>query len=293
MADGVSPTGERAVVNGADTVPALRASIPDAGNLALWKAVEKTDPRHTKKVNQRGGFTAISAHYQVLQATEQFGPVGIGWGYVNHPPIWQDDLVIVPVTIWHGSRDNSFGPVYGGAEWRSKGRLDSDAPKKAATDGLTKALSHLGFNADVFLGRFDDNKYVEQLEAEFAASERDGGHSQDGAVSSRPAKKPSPPRPDPRTKLEGPYPSWTGMMAAHKELDRDLRSFGDSEEFEATLASDDVQALKVQLLRYAPWTVSADYELPADVPEQFEPLSVLVTARRSDFAILEQLKEPA
>jgi hypothetical protein len=29
------------------------------------------------------------------------------------------------------------------------------------TDGLTKALSHLGFNADVFLGEFDGNKYTD------------------------------------------------------------------------------------------------------------------------------------
>jgi hypothetical protein len=43
---------------------------------------------------------------------------------------------------------------------------DTDAYKKASTDGLTKALSHLGFNADVFLGQFDDNKYVEGLKKE-------------------------------------------------------------------------------------------------------------------------------
>jgi hypothetical protein len=40
------------------------------------------------------------------------------------------------------------------------GKVDEDAPKKAMTDGLTKALSHLGFNADVFLGKFDGNKYT-------------------------------------------------------------------------------------------------------------------------------------
>lgn len=144
-------------------------------NLRIWRAVEKTDPSHTKKVNQRGGFTAISAHYQVMRATEQFGPVGEGWGYVNGNPIFADGLVIVPVTIWHGSRDNTFGPLYGSAELRdSKGRLDGDAPKKASTDGLTKGLSQLGFNADVFLGKFDDNKYVADLTKEFgeAASPR-------------------------------------------------------------------------------------------------------------------------
>ena len=113
-----------------------------------------------------------------MRATEQFGPVGIGWGYENGAPIFHETLVIVPVTVWHGDRSNTFGPVYGGAEWRSGNRVDSDAPKKAATDGLTKALSHLGFNADVFLGRFDDNKYVEELRREFA-----GGQGEERTVS--------------------------------------------------------------------------------------------------------------
>lgn len=138
-------------------------------NMRIWNAVEKTDPAHTKKVNQRGGFTAISAHYQVMRATEAFGPVGIGWGYETGTPFMLDTLVVVPITLWHGQRDNTFGPLYGSAELRdSKGRLDQDAPKKATTDGLTKALSQLGFNADVFLGKFDDNKYVAQITQEFS-----------------------------------------------------------------------------------------------------------------------------
>lgn len=140
-------------------------------NTTIWDQVCKTDPRHTKKVNQRGGFTAIDAHYQVQRATEVFGPVGIGWGYINGEPIFKDSLVFVPVTLWHGDRSNSFGPIYGGAEVVSdKGRTDNDALKKASTDGLTKALSHLGFNADVFLGKFDDNKYVQDMAREFAAA---------------------------------------------------------------------------------------------------------------------------
>jgi hypothetical protein len=138
-------------------------------NLSIWNAVSKTDPSHTKKVNQRGGFTAISAHYQIMKATEQFGPLGTGWGYTASDPLLLDGVVTVGVTLWHGDRQNTYGPVWGGADLKdSKGKLDSDAPKKAGTDGLTKALSQLGFNADVFLGRFDDNKYVAQLEREFS-----------------------------------------------------------------------------------------------------------------------------
>lgn len=141
-------------------------------NLRIWSAVEKTNPAHTKKVNQRGGFTAISAAYQIMAATEQFGPIGIGWGYTSGEPIIIDTLIVVPVTLWHGDRSNTFGPMMGCEEWKDKnGRLDSDAPKKATTDAITKLLSQLGFNADVFLGKFDDNKYVQQMEREFAAKD--------------------------------------------------------------------------------------------------------------------------
>jgi hypothetical protein len=138
-------------------------------NLRIWSQVEKTDPNHTKKVNLGHGFTAISAAYQIKRATETFGPVGEGWGYDAGEPIFHDLMVFVPVTLWHGDRAHKFGPMFGGAEWKSqKGRIDSDALKKATTDALTKLLSQLGFNADVFLGLFDDNKYVAELKAEFA-----------------------------------------------------------------------------------------------------------------------------
>ena len=131
-------------------------------NMKLWDSVQVTDPSHTKKVNQRGGFTSISAHYQVMRATEVFGPVGTGWGYDCGEPIFHGPFVIVPVMIWYGERSKRFGPIYGAAEMMGS-RPDSDAPKKAMTDALTKALSHLGFNADVFLGKFDDNKYVAEV----------------------------------------------------------------------------------------------------------------------------------
>src|SRR5687768_3749197 len=118
-------------------------------NLRIWSKVEKTNPAHTKHVNQRGGFTAVSANYQILAATEMFGPIGIGWGYTTGDPIVVETLLFVPVTLWHGSRENTFGPMLGCEEWKDKnGRIDSDAGKKATTDAITKLLSQLGFNAD-------------------------------------------------------------------------------------------------------------------------------------------------
>lgn len=143
--------------------------------MKIWDQVAVTNPAYTKKVNQRGGFTAISAAYQIMRATETFGPIGEGWGYDAGEPIFQEGLVFVPVTLWFEARTNVFGPMFGGAEWKSNGRLDSDALKKATTDALTKLLSQLGFNADVFMGKFDDNKYIAEVKAEFAEPKKTVG----------------------------------------------------------------------------------------------------------------------
>jgi hypothetical protein len=229
-------------------------------NLRIWKAVEKTNPAHTKKVNQRGGFTAISAHYQIKSATEQFGPLGEGWGYTSTDPILLDGIVTVGVTLWHGTRENRYGPVWGGADLKdSKGKLDSDAPKKAGTDGLTKALSQLGFNADVFMGRFDDNKYVAAMEREFAQQEREEA-------------------PAARTKLAGPYTSKTALWAAVKAFDREVRSCGDIDQLDALLETADTKALLEQCGRDAPQLLDTGEGLPAE----FVPINKLIAMFRAE-----------
>jgi len=49
----------------------------------------------------------------------------------------------------------------------AKTKVDSDFAKKIETDTLTKAISKLGFNADIFMGKFDDLRYVEEMNEEF------------------------------------------------------------------------------------------------------------------------------
>lgn len=151
-----------------------------SNNMDIWNQVAMTDPRHTKKVEFGRKFTAIDAHYQVMRATEVFGPVGKGWSYqVQHGvlELKSEVLSVADVTIrWrNGSQSwHEFGPVRGMCPLVSnKGKLDDDAPKKAMTDALTKALSHLGFSADVFLGKYDDNKYISTVKAEFQKRELD------------------------------------------------------------------------------------------------------------------------
>ena len=135
-------------------------------NMKLWNSVETTDPKFTKKVNQRGGFTAIGAQYQLRTATETFGSFGTGWG-VRSEEIerWEDvGLAVYKAHLWYktGDKIHEF-PIHSSIKYHSNGRVDDDFMKKVATDALTKGLSKLGFNADVFMGMFDDNKYVNKL----------------------------------------------------------------------------------------------------------------------------------
>jgi hypothetical protein len=147
-------------------------------NLAIWNAVQTTDPNHTKVVEFGRKFTSIDAHWQVMQATKQFGPIGLNWGYkAEHSTLTLDDnniLAVCDITIWWRSETsrNEYGPVRGMTElWHTaksgKQQLDEDAAKKSMTDALTKGLSHLGFSADVFLGLFDDNRYVQKMKTRF------------------------------------------------------------------------------------------------------------------------------
>ena len=136
-------------------------------NMKIWDQVCQTDPKYTRKVNQRGGFTAIGAQSQVQKATEIFGAMGTGWGIEEERIArWREEgLVVYQATLWYLSNDKSeqYIPIHSAIKYNVSGRVDDDFFKKVATDALTKGLSKLGFNADVFLGMYDDNKYVNSL----------------------------------------------------------------------------------------------------------------------------------
>lgn len=142
-------------------------------NLDIWNALYATDPAHTKKVSQRGGFTAVDAYHQIERMTKHFGPVGSGWGWKVQEQGTLGSAVWVRILFWwcfthQPDPEVHQYQVYGGAKWQSsKGEMDPDeAYKKALTDALTKAMSYLGMNADIFQGRFHDNKYVQERTVE-------------------------------------------------------------------------------------------------------------------------------
>lgn len=136
-------------------------------NLDLWNKVCETNPNHTKQVNFGRKITAIDPYRQVMNATAEFGPVGEGWGWrVSETKFLPTNEVAVLIEMWHGDCQNTF------CQWgqnslyidKAETKKDTDCMKKATTDGITKCLSFLGFNADIFLGKFDDNKYVQAMQ---------------------------------------------------------------------------------------------------------------------------------
>ncbi len=151
----------------------------------LWDDVSTTDPKHTTKFERGGGFrgTAINATWLEQQATAHFGPKGIGWGVevedekfiTGHMLNERDNAIIhvVRIRLWY-IYESVRGEIvqYGQTTMVGSNKYgaftDEEAPKKSLTDATTKALSGLGFSADVFLGLYDDNKYVAEVAKQFA-----------------------------------------------------------------------------------------------------------------------------
>lgn len=147
-------------------------------NLELWEKVCKTDPSHTEAANVRGNkITAISPQYQIMLATEQFGPYGLSWGFkdiqLDFSMVEKIGIVVFKGEFFYSTascKRDSF-PIISSISAYKDGAMtkpDADFAKKVETDALTKALSKIGFNADVFMGLYDDHKYVAQMQAEFS-----------------------------------------------------------------------------------------------------------------------------
>jgi hypothetical protein len=148
-------------------------------NTALWDRVCKTDPKHVKPITgKQYSGNSPKPYYIVRRLTEEFGPVGTGWGFDIVSERFErlsetDVLHVAKVEFWYGADRKSFQQMgqTKAAYMTSKGTLlvDEDAPKKSVTDALVKCASYLGFAGDIFMGQWDDSKYVEGLRKEFAA----------------------------------------------------------------------------------------------------------------------------
>lgn len=193
-----------------DTIKQQDASSQN--NLRIWKQVQRTDPRFTKPLDGVGFTgTSINSTYMFMRATEIFGALGKGWGYqvleeklVNGIPLLEpivdnhykqigsrflrdaDGSLIyeqnhsIKILFWYvidGERAEIES--YGATPYRYKTKhgikTDGEAIKKSLTDAIKKALSMMGFSADVFMGMHDNPEYLFDNKIEFdikAASDK-------------------------------------------------------------------------------------------------------------------------
>lgn len=151
-------------------------------NLSIWEKVQKTNPKHTKQANVGGRtMTSINPTFQIKQATQIFGAYGCGFGLENtnfeYKEFGTTTLLILHCDFFYKVDDTKHSfPLSGAIKMAyvsGKGReiIDDDAHKKIETDLTTKALSKLGFSADIFMGKYDDVKYMNDIIKEFQEEE--------------------------------------------------------------------------------------------------------------------------
>lgn len=139
-----------------------------SSNLDLWNSQKTTDLKYTKKANNgRFSFTCIDPQYQLLKATQQWGPYGDRWG-LKHISYKVIDIgggasAIMESTFFYPTADGVTAefPMIVDLKFRP----GDDCFKKLMTTTRSKALSFLGFGADVFMGKFEDDAYLRALSA--------------------------------------------------------------------------------------------------------------------------------
>lgn len=137
--------------------------MSENSKMHLWDAVKLTNPDNVKNVNSF--TTAIDSLSQIKKATEQWGSQGDKWGLKNlnykTMPIGEEILLTLEANFFY---PNGRIEIASSIMLKEKGKkTDTDAFKKVRTDCLSKAFSQLGFNADVFSGKFQDSKYVQRV----------------------------------------------------------------------------------------------------------------------------------
>lgn len=154
-------------------------------HLALWRQIERTDPAHVKAITGKSyKGNSPKPHFLIFKATETFGPAGIGWGFDIVEEKLLDGALIAPgfyerihmarVRVWYewngkrGQVEHVGQTAFCGKRNSGQTYTDEDAPKKSVTDALIKALSMIGFAGDIFMGRYDDSRYVADLRKQLA-----------------------------------------------------------------------------------------------------------------------------
>lgn len=195
----------------------------------------------TRPVKSSGGyaFTAISAYYQIREMTRIFGPLGIGWGWdaefkiIDLPQkadsegkvIFLPTLLHVRMKFWYKPSSDSEPCVifYENCceiitqnKWGIQ--VDDEAYKKLITDTLTKIMSMLGSGSDVFLGKYNDSRYVDRLIQEEQAEKKAQNcpeSNERGIEAPKTGSQPRSQRPAPNPAATAPSAQATSPENAH------------------------------------------------------------------------------
>ena len=220
-------------------------------NLRHWDVLSRTDPRHTKPFQRAGGFrgTATKPIWIEMRLTEHFGPCGIGWGcdapQFNLVPAGEELLVFCTLRCWYMDGE-ARAEVYGVGgdkvlvKQQSGLRSDDEAYKKAFTDALGNAFKHVGSNADVHMGLFEDSKYVAELRREFAEDDAPAADPEPSPRQAKPAQQPMPP-----ANPEEP----PDVAEARREYTRIMREFNAALDEQAVTAVWQANTLAVQKIK--------------------------------------------
>lgn len=148
----------------------------------LWRRVCVTDPAAVKPITgKQYNGNSPKPYWIVERLTAEFGPCGIGWGFLILSERFErfgegksaESLHIAVVRFWYemnGKRGELEQVGQTRASYttsKDKFLVDEDAPKKSVTDALVKCASYLGFAGDIFSGRWDDSKYVAEAGREW------------------------------------------------------------------------------------------------------------------------------
>lgn len=140
-------------------------------NLEFWEKVEISDPKQLSEISGTK-LTSIDAYSQIKKATEVWGMYGDKWGFKElklNTDLSQIGVVILNAVFFYPSGEF---PIVNDINLKDGDKINKDFSKKITTDALTKALSMLGFNADVYLNKHKDSKFIKPKGSGKAAAKK-------------------------------------------------------------------------------------------------------------------------
>lgn len=136
-------------------------------NLDLWNKYRRPPEGALKRFTRPGGFrgTSIDPMWMYEKATEEWGEYGVDWkvDILNEQVIpFETDGRWLHYIIVSVRGATGVGCTMLRYEDKHGWKVDEEAPKKSFTDAVTNALSRKGFGADIYMGRHDGNKYIDE-----------------------------------------------------------------------------------------------------------------------------------